>query len=82
MVGGGIEGGGVVEAGIVAQIRQREFVLRDGIALLRLRSQRGEGRAGILLRLRRGVAGGITGRNGRELNRNKHGGEKQQPCNK
>ena len=57
--------------GIGAQkIRLRKVVLRNGIALFRLRLQRGRGRAGVLLRLWRSV-------NRHKLNRHKHGGERQ-----
>ena len=63
----------VLIGGIVAQIRLREVILSNGVALFRLRSQLGKGGAGILLRLWRGVTG---------LDRHKHGGEKQQPRKK
>jgi len=56
-----------------AKIRLRKVVLRNGIALFRLRLQLGEGRAGVLLSLWRSV-------NRHKLNRHKRGGEKQQPC--
>src|SRR5882762_7485402 len=63
----------VLIGGIMAEIRLREVVLSNGIALLGPRSQLQKRRADILLRLWRGVTG---------LNCYKHSGEKQQPCKK
>src|SRR5260370_7145249 len=63
----------VLIGGIMPEIRLRESILGDGIAVLRLRLQGGKGSAGILLRFWRGVTG---------LNHCKYNGDKHQPCKK